>query len=177
MTNTPRRGGPQARPVKPRKPTAILVEGSNLRPDLDPRLFVEYADTADMDDGQPLPPFIDDGVVWRVVRRMAGRTLWRRILLAGTGAHAVPQLCSPHCGAIRFHNDCSCRRSHAVARDRAATLVTAILQIIATAPEDERRRQLENYFHHELADAARSATADLPPDDEFKLFPRKGPTQ
>ena len=36
-----------------------------------------------MDDGQPLPPLILDGVVWRVVRRLAdARTRWRRIALA-----------------------------------------------------------------------------------------------
>jgi hypothetical protein len=32
-----------------------------------------------MDDGQPLAPFIDDGVVWHLVRRTDGRTLWRRL--------------------------------------------------------------------------------------------------
>jgi hypothetical protein len=45
-------------------------------------LIVEYAETADMGDGQPLPPFIDDNVVWHLARRLPGaRTLWRRIFL------------------------------------------------------------------------------------------------
>ena len=45
-------------------------------------LVVEYAVTVDMDDGQPLPPYVDDGI-WRIVRRLPGnRTRWRRIRLA-----------------------------------------------------------------------------------------------
>jgi hypothetical protein len=28
---------------------------------------IEHLVTADMDDGQPLPPYIDDDVIWRVV--------------------------------------------------------------------------------------------------------------
>ena len=32
-------------------------------------------------DGQPLPPLIENGVPWRVVRRANGRTLWRRLSL------------------------------------------------------------------------------------------------
>jgi hypothetical protein len=46
-----------------------------------PTLVIERAVTADMDDGQPMPPFIDDGVVWHVARRANGRMLWRRIAL------------------------------------------------------------------------------------------------
>jgi hypothetical protein len=34
-----------------------------------------------MADGQPLPPLIEDDVVWRIVRRARGFTLWRRIFL------------------------------------------------------------------------------------------------
>jgi hypothetical protein len=34
-----------------------------------------------MDDGQPLPPLIEDGVAWHVVRRANGRTIWRRLFL------------------------------------------------------------------------------------------------
>jgi hypothetical protein len=34
-----------------------------------------------MDDGQPLPPLIEDGVAWHVVSRADGRTLWRRLSL------------------------------------------------------------------------------------------------
>jgi hypothetical protein len=47
-------------------------------------ILIEYADTADMPDGQPLPPYIDDdGAVWRVVRHLPGaRTLWRRVRLS-----------------------------------------------------------------------------------------------
>jgi hypothetical protein len=83
MIITPRRRRPQARLVEPRNSTAIPVEGSVSPADLGVGLIVEYADTADMDDGQPLPPLILDGVVWRVVRRLAGaRTRWCRIALA-----------------------------------------------------------------------------------------------
>jgi hypothetical protein len=50
-----------------------------------PSVMVEYVDTADMPDGQPLPPYIDDGVVWRVVRRLPdSRTRWRRIRLSSS---------------------------------------------------------------------------------------------
>jgi len=41
--------------------------------------------TANMADGQPLPPLIENGVVWRLVRRAGGRTAWRRISLAVHG--------------------------------------------------------------------------------------------
>jgi hypothetical protein len=48
-----------------------------------PSVIIEYVDTADMADGQPLPPYIDDGVVWRMVRRLPdSRTRWRRIRLS-----------------------------------------------------------------------------------------------
>jgi hypothetical protein len=42
-------------------------------------LKIEYATTCDLDDGQVCPPWIEDNVVWHVVRRANGRTLWRRI--------------------------------------------------------------------------------------------------
>ena len=43
-------------------------------------LVIEHVTTVDMDDGQPLPPFMDDGAIWCVVRPLPGRkTLWRRI--------------------------------------------------------------------------------------------------
>jgi hypothetical protein len=45
------------------------------------KLAIEHTTTADMDDGQPLPPFMEDGVLWCVVRRQHSRTLWRRITL------------------------------------------------------------------------------------------------
>jgi hypothetical protein len=35
-----------------------------------------------MADGQPLPPLIEDGVAWCVVRRADGYTLWRRLSLS-----------------------------------------------------------------------------------------------
>jgi hypothetical protein len=45
-------------------------------------LRIEHAVTADMPDGQPLPPFIEGNVVSHVVRRLPNaRTLWRRIAL------------------------------------------------------------------------------------------------
>jgi hypothetical protein len=34
-----------------------------------PALRIEHSVSADMADGQPLPPLIEDGVVWHVVRR------------------------------------------------------------------------------------------------------------
>jgi hypothetical protein len=47
-------------------------------------ITIDYQTTTDMDDGQPLPPFIDDdGAVWRVTRRLPdARTCWCRIRLA-----------------------------------------------------------------------------------------------
>jgi hypothetical protein len=47
-------------------------------------LCIEHSITADMADGQPLPPYTEDGVVWHVVRRTDGRTLWRRIFLSSS---------------------------------------------------------------------------------------------
>jgi hypothetical protein len=46
-----------------------------------PALCIEHSVTVDMADGQPLPPLVEDGVVWHVVRRANGRTMWRRLLL------------------------------------------------------------------------------------------------
>jgi hypothetical protein len=43
---------------------------------------VEYATPADMSDGQPLPPLIENVVVWHITRRSDGHTRWRRILRA-----------------------------------------------------------------------------------------------
>jgi hypothetical protein len=37
-----------------------------------PTLIIEHVTTVDMRDGQPLPPFIDNGVIWHVVRRAGG---------------------------------------------------------------------------------------------------------
>jgi hypothetical protein len=46
-----------------------------------PALWIEHSATVDMADGQPLPPLIEDGVVWHLVRRANGCTTWRRIFL------------------------------------------------------------------------------------------------
>ena len=54
-----------------------------------PRLAIEYAVTADMNDGQPLPPFIEDGRVWHVVSRADGRTLWRRLFLTSSSSPVI----------------------------------------------------------------------------------------
>jgi hypothetical protein len=43
-------------------------------------LCIEHATTVDMDDGQPLPPYID-GIVWHIVHCADGCTTWRRIFL------------------------------------------------------------------------------------------------
>ena len=55
------------------------------RQDLYTALAVDYAATRDMADGQPLPPLIEDGVAWCVVRRANGSTLWRRLSLSPSG--------------------------------------------------------------------------------------------
>jgi hypothetical protein len=44
-------------------------------------LCIEHSITADLADGQPLPPLIEDGHVWHVVRRADSRTIWRRLFL------------------------------------------------------------------------------------------------
>ena len=91
MTNTPRRRRPQARLAKTRNSTA--VKGSSSRVTPSGPLIIEYTDTSDMDDGQPLPPLFVDGVVWRVLRRLHGaRTRWRRISLAEARAAGCCQV-------------------------------------------------------------------------------------
>jgi hypothetical protein len=37
-----------------------------------------YVVTANMPDGQALPAYFEAGSIWQIVRRHAGRTLWRR---------------------------------------------------------------------------------------------------
>ena len=50
-----------------------------------PMLVIEHAVTANMDDGQSLPPIIEDGAIWCVVHPLPGRkTLWRRISFQST---------------------------------------------------------------------------------------------
>jgi hypothetical protein len=53
------------------------------------QLAIEHAVTTDMDDGQPLPPFIEDRIVWHVVRRADGRTIWRRLYLKTKPSHVA----------------------------------------------------------------------------------------
>jgi hypothetical protein len=53
-----------------------------------------------MADGQPLPPLIEDGIAWHVVRRAGGRTTWRRIFLSPSlvtdwRAASGDQTCAP----------------------------------------------------------------------------------
>ena len=55
-------------------------------------LCIEHVTTVDMDDGQPLPPYIGDGV-WHVVDRADGRTTWRRIFLQSSSV--TPGAASP----------------------------------------------------------------------------------
>ena len=88
MTNRPHPRGSQAR-LERRGPA---VEGFSTLTDSGVGLIIEHATTVDLADGQPLPPLIFDGVVWRVVRRLAGaRTLWRGISLAENQATRLPQ--------------------------------------------------------------------------------------
>jgi hypothetical protein len=83
MTNTRHPRGSQARLAR-RGPA---VEGFS---DSGVGLIIEYADTVDMPDGQPLPPYIDDNVVWHVVRRADAWTRWRRIRLSSEiSEHAI----------------------------------------------------------------------------------------
>ncbi len=44
-------------------------------------LAIEHELTMNMPNGQALPPFIEDGVIWHVVYRSPGCTLWRRLYL------------------------------------------------------------------------------------------------
>ena len=64
----------------PNKASRFSVVKSAVR-----TLCIEHSITADMADGQPLPPYTDEGVVWQVVRRADGRTTWRRIFLSPLG--------------------------------------------------------------------------------------------
>jgi hypothetical protein len=55
-------------------------------------LHIEHAITADMDDGQALPPIIEYDAVWCVVDRSPENktTLWRRITLQTDTAPPSP---------------------------------------------------------------------------------------
>jgi hypothetical protein len=65
---------------------AILITAASRS---SPALAIEHIVTADMADGQPLPPFIEDGCAWHLVRRADGRTLWRRIFLSSSSVSPV----------------------------------------------------------------------------------------
>ena len=66
---------------------------NNISADPGAGFIVELIKTADMSDGQPLPPYFDsDGAIWRVVRHLPGaRTLWRRVRLSSktSSEHAI----------------------------------------------------------------------------------------
>jgi hypothetical protein len=48
----------------------------------------------------------------------------------------------------------------AISRDRAAVVVTGILQIVTLTPKKQPRPQLEDFLREEFADIARQAAAD-----------------
>ena len=50
------------------------------------QLVIEHSVTADLPDGQPCPPWIERDIVWHIVRRSNGRTLWRRLFLSRQGS-------------------------------------------------------------------------------------------
>jgi hypothetical protein len=72
-----------------KSPLAAVIQGGNTADATaaaasraTPALYIEHSVTADMADGQPLPPYTDHGVVWHVVRRIDGLTTWRRLFLS-----------------------------------------------------------------------------------------------
>ena len=42
----------------------------------DLRELSRYRTTCDLADGQPCPPFIENGIPWRIIMRVAGHTVW-----------------------------------------------------------------------------------------------------
>jgi hypothetical protein len=65
-----------------------------------PYLPREYRTTCDLPDGQPCPPFIEDGIAWRVVLRAGGHTIWTRPFptsasVSGRRAAAGDHSCAP----------------------------------------------------------------------------------
>ena len=58
------------------KQPAIEPHPSSSKPQR--HIFTEFKTTADMDDGQSLPPYADRGTPWQVVSRSNGRTTWCR---------------------------------------------------------------------------------------------------
>ena len=56
-----------------------------------PTLVIKHAVTADMADGQPLPPHYD-GAVWRVLRHQPDHTtLWRSISIRASAPPPAPR--------------------------------------------------------------------------------------
>ena len=49
---------------------------------------LEYRDTHDLPDGQVCPPYIENGIPWRVVQRFNNHTLWFRPLLKSSSGPA-----------------------------------------------------------------------------------------
>jgi hypothetical protein len=56
---------------------------------------------------------------------------------------------------------CSAGTVCGIARDRAAIVTTAVLQIFATAPEAQRREALEAYLRDEFATPEETLPADF----------------
>lgn len=50
--------------------------------------------------------------------------------------------------------------------DRAAVVTVAVLQMVATTPQQELQRALENYLRDEFSDTGRQTLADREPADE-----------
>jgi hypothetical protein len=63
-------------------------------------LIIEHLVTADMNDGQPLPPFYERDAIWCVVRRLPDQmTLWRSLFLSPLRAPISPPTARvPHDG-------------------------------------------------------------------------------
>jgi tartrate dehydratase alpha subunit/fumarate hydratase class I-like protein len=63
---------------------------------------------------------------------------------------------------------CPCARAGngAIARDRAAAVAAAVLQIALTAPPDQRRQAVEAYLRDELSDITRTALNEICPNGE-----------
>jgi hypothetical protein len=73
-----------------KSPLTSVIHGSAT-----PALCIEHSVTADMADGQPLPPYTDRGVAWQVVRRVDSRTTWRRLLLSPSASPVTVRRTAP----------------------------------------------------------------------------------
>ena len=67
----------------------------------------------------------------------------------------------PSRGAAAMTTSCSAGSVCGIARDRAAIVTTAVLQIIATAPEAQRREALEAYLRDEFATPEETLPGDF----------------